>query len=165
MPQGREPGYEADVVVFFKASEEVPMNCPQREDGVCRITLVDDIPMLNSVNVFFDLTSYSYGISVDGADFEGDETDIEFFIGSQLQDVLSVDLQNNVVRFNISGIESRDIAPYAALTFPVGFPGFHDEKMFVVPELTPKLVSVYPNEGTLAGTTITVVAAGVTKSD
>lgn len=146
------------MVVFLKVSEEA--NCEY--ETVCQYTWTTDIPVLETVSVEFDETSYTWQYKVTGVNFTGDTSTTELYFGEYKQDIVSVTETeavftiSNVSSSTIDATETRDTRLY----FDVGLPENYT-LTYEAFEITPKFVSVHPKTGSYQGTIITLTAPGV----
>ena len=73
----REDGAAHHIVVFLKVSEEAKCDF----DTTCKYTWTKNIPQVDSVEVLFDTTSYTWQYKVGGLNMTGDTTTTELYIG------------------------------------------------------------------------------------
>jgi hypothetical protein len=140
-------GDEDAMVVFLKTSEEADCD----PNTKCVFTWTSFIPEVTSVNLIFDDSTNQWQLKVTGTSLTGDTSSVELYISDVKQIATSVSSTEAV--FTISDVTSQTLNSQK-LFFDVGIPESHSlvEASF---SLTPKLVSVLPNSGSVGGSLIT----------
>jgi hypothetical protein len=136
----KKDGDAHHMVVFLKVSEEA--NCDF--DTTCRYTWTTTIPQIDSVEVEFDTTTYTWQYKTVGVSMTGDTTTTELLIGGTKQETVSVSETEAV--FTISNVTDYTFGADSLLYFDVGLPENFDlaQQNF---EISPKLVSISPTSG------------------
>jgi hypothetical protein len=153
MPDGDDDA----LAVFLKTSEEA--ECEPRSKCVFTWTAV--LPEVTSVDLEFDASTMQWQLKATGTGITGDVSSTELHIFGVAQTTTSVSATEAV--FTISDVASQTLNSQK-LFFDVGLPDGHAlvEASFA---LTPKLVSVSPNSGSVGGSLITASVPGATVSD
>jgi hypothetical protein len=148
-------GTTGTVTVFLKTSEEA--KC---EAAVCGgFAYTSTLPTVTAIASAFDTTTKTWEVTLQGSGFTGDTTNVEFWVGNKKQTTKSVNI--DVATFTITDVSDMSIKG-AKVFFDVGTPNGKDIVAGAV-ALTPKLVSLSPNTGSLGGTVITANVQGITK--
>ena len=106
------------MVVFLKTSEEATCE----PSSTCDWVYTDQIPILTNVTTFFDNSTFSWNIKVEGTDFTGTEGDVSFEINNIAQTTTSVSQTEAI--FTIDNVTSQALANNL-LFFEVGLPQNH----------------------------------------
>ena len=93
-----------------------------------------------------------------GTGFTGDQSSVELFVGSIKQETSSISESEAI--FTITNVTSPTISSLD-LFFDVGIPEGVLETSLT---LTPKLVSVSPNSGSIGGSLITAIVPGASST-
>ena len=144
------------MIVFLKTSEEATCEPLSK----CKYTWNSFLPNVTAFNLTFDESSYQWQLKASGNDFTGDTSSTELYIANMKQTTTSVSTTEAV--FIINNVTSQTLNAQK-LYFDVGIPHGHSivEASY---ELTPKLVSISPNSGSVGGTVITAQVPGATVS-
>jgi hypothetical protein len=128
------------MVVFLKVSEEA--NCDF--DTTCRYTWTSTVPQIESVEVLFDTTTYTWQFKAVGLSMTGDTATTELLIGGIKQETVSI--SETEALFTVSEVSEYSFGADSLLYFDVGLP-----ENFALAQKTykisPKLVSISPTSG------------------
>ena len=140
-----------EVVVFLKTSEEA--TC---EGTTCEFSYTDTLPTISSVTPTYDTTNNKWTLVVSGTGFTGDASSTTLIVGGITQ--TTSDFSSTSVTFTLDNLSSESFSD-AKIYFDSGVPTSNVDLSTTV--ITPKLVSVSPNEGSIGGSTITASIQGV----
>lgn len=105
------------------------------------------LPNVTGVGAVFDTSLQEWTIVVNGTDFTGDTSTVTYTVDGIQQETVSVSSTQAV--FKITNVLSRTITG-AKLLFEIGKP--HSHALVEAPlTITPKLLSVTPNTGSMEG--------------
>lgn len=144
------------MIVFLKTSEEAVCDPVSK----CEFTWTSNLPTVTASVPEFDTVSNQWQVKVSGSGFTGDSSSVELLINEILQTTVSVTATEAI--FTIVDVDSQTLASQK-LFFDVGIPEGHSIVEAAM-TLTPKLVSVTPNSGSVGGSLITAVVPGAGSS-
>jgi hypothetical protein len=144
------------MVVFLKTSEEATSTSDDRA-----WIYTDDLPSLDTVTTSFDDSTLQWTVTVTGTDFEDSTDGVELVISDVAQTTTSI--SSREVVFTISNVSSQSLSSNI-LYFAVGIPDNHAAISGATITITPQLVSISPNSGSIGGTIIRAVVPGATTS-
>jgi hypothetical protein len=150
-------GGDADtMIVFLKTSEEAVCDPLSK----CEFTWTNTLPTITATNLDWNTASNQWNLRVTGTGFTGDETTTELIIDNVAQTTTSI--SSTEVIFTITDVSSQTLGSRKVF-FDVGIPEGHHYTQAAF-TLTPKLVSVSPNSGSIGGSLITAVVQGAGES-
>jgi len=152
----REDDQEGDMVVFLKTSEEASSTADARA-----WIYTADLPSLDTVTTSFDDSTLHWTVTVTGTDFGDSTVGVELVISDVAQTTTSI--SSTEVVFTISNVSSQSLSSNI-LYFAVGIPDNHAAISGATITITPQLVSISPNSGSIGGTIIRAVVPGATTS-
>jgi hypothetical protein len=113
------------------------------------------------VTTVFDNSTLSWTVKVEGTDFTGTTSDVSLEIDNVAQTTTSVSTTEAI--FTITNVSSQALTNNM-LYFDVGLPQNHSLVAAQL-DITPRLVSITPNTGSIGGTVITAIMPGATTTD
>jgi hypothetical protein len=139
----------------MKTSEEA-----QCTDPTCKWTYSGTVPTVSGIATSFDSTTNKWIATVTGQGIQGTSANVDLFVQGVKQETLSV--SSTEAKFKIIemlDVSSKNISFYTQ----DGLPKDHSTIQTAGVTLTPKLVSISPNSGSISGTIIIANVEGVGK--
>lgn len=149
-------GLQGKLVVFLKTSEEAVC---QPDNAPCQFNYVANIPEVTDMVTEWDETNLYWTVVVTGTGFTGTPATTELNVAGRPQTTVSVTSTKAIFRVSdINGWTLSNMNVYFDVGLPKGFDTVVRGKSF---ELSPRLISVTPNVGSIGGSVLVARVEGL----
>lgn len=142
------------MLVFLKVSEEA-LCVP---NATCDWTYIAKVPTVTGISPVWDARNNYWTVEVTGTDFTGTAETTELNVNGRAQTTISLTSTKAIFRVtNITGWVLNNMNVY----FDVGYPAGYDLVQNQTFTLSPKLLSISPNVGSVGGSLLVAKLEGI----